>query len=91
MSAIRHSLGEKKKGIEMEFEPSNCIFYLLFSVLLTQKEEEKEKKTPKSNKHTLCLTLLSVLPSQINENEIPLSPSVPSQLFCLLGCEYINI
>lgn len=90
MSAIRHSLGEKKKGIEMEFEPSNCIFYLWFSVLLTQKEEE-EKKTPKSNKHTLCLTLLSVLPSQINENEIPLSPSVPSQLFCLLGCECINI
>lgn len=47
MSGIRHSLGEKK-GIEMEFEPSNCIFYLLFSVLLVQKEKKHQKATTTS-------------------------------------------
>lgn len=68
-------LGEKKQT-EMESEPSNCMFYL-FSFLFIK------EKGPKSNNNLLCLILQNTLPFQIHENEIPFSPTVLYQLFCL--------
>lgn len=74
--SIRPFLGEKNQT-EMESEPSNCIFYLLFSFLFIK------EKGPKSNNNLFCLILQNTLPSQIHENKIPFSPTVLYQLFCL--------
>lgn len=83
MSGIRHSPGEKK-GIEMEFEPSNCVFYLPFSVLLVQKEKNTKKQQPPPL--SSCAKYFA-FPNQWKWNSsFSFSPPHAKK-----DCEYINI